>query len=578
MSIALDDFALKRARLRAAMQPRNDQTINELPLLSALNTDVVPIWRNGETAQVSVSSIVALTPGTTPQTDLTVYNVKAYGATGSYNGSTGTDDTAAIQSAINAAHAALGGIIYFPPGAYLISAALTIYSNCIVMGAGASALGVFTSGSTIVQRTLNADIFTTGTLAGGAGPVFSPAFRDLNLTYAGGLGSPTGGAAIRLAYCQTAWVERVYISTCYNGIVFGADTASPPSDPTVALWIWVRNCVVAGVVNSAFVVSGNTANLDIQSNLCFGFGGNSGPSVVMSMTALGYCDVLYFRFNDCESFGAGMLLNANSAVAGVSNGIVDSYIEGNIFDGFNNACLQLGATNLGVLGRIKCTSNWFTGSGNTVVLQAAGTGIVEDITFRGNFFSSSVGYGLVITGNAPPADIEVSDNQFYGNSGSSGGCMTIASGARVHVRDNMMSIRAGAPNNFGGINITAGVTDYIIEGNDVRHCASYGISNNAPTQGLARNNPGYNPIGIGTGSPSVPATTGTQGNPFPTDAMVYISSTSTTGLSVVISGYGGGSSAVSQATNTLASYRVPYGGLIGLTYGGTAPTWVWAVD
>jgi hypothetical protein len=53
-------------------------------------------------------------------TDLGWFNVMDYGATG--DGS--TDDTAAIQATIDAATAAGGGVIYFPPGIYLVSGAL----------------------------------------------------------------------------------------------------------------------------------------------------------------------------------------------------------------------------------------------------------------------------------------------------------------------------------------------------------------------------------------------------------------------------------------------------------------------
>lgn len=48
------------------------------------------------------------------------FNVKAYGATG--NGS--TDDTTAVQAAIDAAIAAGGGVVYFPRGVYKIGGAL----------------------------------------------------------------------------------------------------------------------------------------------------------------------------------------------------------------------------------------------------------------------------------------------------------------------------------------------------------------------------------------------------------------------------------------------------------------------
>ncbi len=62
-------------------------------------------------------------------TKFPVFNVKDYGAVG--NGS--TDDTTAIQAALNAANTATGGIVFFPGGFnYLISAPLVIYSNTTV--------------------------------------------------------------------------------------------------------------------------------------------------------------------------------------------------------------------------------------------------------------------------------------------------------------------------------------------------------------------------------------------------------------------------------------------------------------
>lgn len=53
-------------------------------------------------------------------TDLGLFNVMAYGATG--NGS--TDDTTAVQAAIDAAATAGGGVVYFPRGVYVIGGAL----------------------------------------------------------------------------------------------------------------------------------------------------------------------------------------------------------------------------------------------------------------------------------------------------------------------------------------------------------------------------------------------------------------------------------------------------------------------
>src|SRR5690242_6647096 len=61
-------------------------------------------------------------------------NVADYGAVGDDN----TDDTAAIQAAI-AALPAGGGLIYFPPGTYKITSAITVRSALTLKGSGSSA-------------------------------------------------------------------------------------------------------------------------------------------------------------------------------------------------------------------------------------------------------------------------------------------------------------------------------------------------------------------------------------------------------------------------------------------------------
>ncbi len=59
-----------------------------------------------------------------------VFDVKAYGATG--NGV--TDDATNVQSAITAAQA-VGGVVYFPPGTYLIGTALSFTGRMAIRGA-----------------------------------------------------------------------------------------------------------------------------------------------------------------------------------------------------------------------------------------------------------------------------------------------------------------------------------------------------------------------------------------------------------------------------------------------------------
>lgn len=118
-----------------------------------------------------------------------VYNVKTYGATG--NGS--TDDTAAIQAAINAVtgsaspaantRAALGPL-YLPPGAYKVTSDLVIQSveNFTMTGAGSGQTIIYASGAGFTQAVLfingsadgvfqGFDIRGDGTEASGSNPL-----------------------------------------------------------------------------------------------------------------------------------------------------------------------------------------------------------------------------------------------------------------------------------------------------------------------------------------------------------------------------------------------------------------------
>ena len=89
------------------------------------------------------------------------FNVKAFGAVG--DGS--TDDTTAIQNAINACHTAGGGTVWFPSGTYKLvtnplklysgtTPTIVAYSNITLAGSGSSA----TNGTIIEQTTTGVDV------------------------------------------------------------------------------------------------------------------------------------------------------------------------------------------------------------------------------------------------------------------------------------------------------------------------------------------------------------------------------------------------------------------------------------
>ncbi len=128
-----------------------------------------------------------------------VYNVKAYGAVGDGT----TDDSTAVQSAINAAQNGGGGIVYFPPATYRINAQLTFPA-----GSGL--------GKAVILEGAGADISYNGTPQGGTildlRATTSPAKIDCrfqgqleirNLTFLEGGGSNTGNPFLQTTNTAT---------------------------------------------------------------------------------------------------------------------------------------------------------------------------------------------------------------------------------------------------------------------------------------------------------------------------------------------------------------------------------------
>jgi len=147
------------------------------------------------------------------------YNVKAYGAIG--NGS--TDDTSAIQSAINAA-TITGGVVYFPNGTYRITSSLTYtspanadpYARVHFLGDGINASSIYqtTAGATALSLACN-----TGNPSATPPILVNPNVYTMveNLTFVGSGGdnsrgiSISGGAFFHFKSCFfTNWGYGVY--------------------------------------------------------------------------------------------------------------------------------------------------------------------------------------------------------------------------------------------------------------------------------------------------------------------------------------------------------------------------------
>lgn len=166
-------------------------------------------------------------------TDSTWHNVKNYGAVG--NGV--TNDSPAIQKAINAAALAGGGVVYFPPGTY--RANILIKSKVILEGAGTN-ITILKSRSNINKSVIQSDNFDkwSGTATFGGNVDFEirrmtiDGSKSTNLV--AGCGIRVYGKRFRLAeiVVQNAREDGIY--TEWGGV---ASYANPSEDQEA----WVLN-------------------------------------------------------------------------------------------------------------------------------------------------------------------------------------------------------------------------------------------------------------------------------------------------------------------------------------------------
>lgn len=147
-----------------------------------------------------------------------VYNVRDYGATG--NGT--TDDTAAIQDAINAAGAAGGGVVFLPPGTYLVSDTLEFYfPGVFLRGAGMW-------NTKLTRSTDYGDTIIFGGGQAGTGTLLSnTGISDLTII---STGLTTSGAHIRYSGVTRHQLKGIYLNNGFIGIRADALTAAYFSD------------------------------------------------------------------------------------------------------------------------------------------------------------------------------------------------------------------------------------------------------------------------------------------------------------------------------------------------------------
>jgi hypothetical protein len=146
----------------------------------------------------------------TANTYAQIYNVKAYGAVGDGV----TDDTAAIQAALNAALAAGGGAVMLFPGlTYKVTSKISIPSNCGLLGDGTST--IYAPAANFSNTSLSTRYTSTSAVIDMSGQTSSPYTPNANPFLI--------GVKIQSQVSQGRCVDAVVVRNATSAVVMGCE-------------------------------------------------------------------------------------------------------------------------------------------------------------------------------------------------------------------------------------------------------------------------------------------------------------------------------------------------------------------
>lgn len=469
-----------------------------------------------------------------------VFNVKDYGATG--DGA--TDDTSSINSAIAAANATSGGIVFFPLGTYIVSSGFTTpASYTVIRGVGMGSvikLASSWSGAQLFNLTNSYVTITGFTFVGGPNITASPnpAANIIQLTAAqyctiSDIDSYyVNGYIIQASGNATRGVQGLMINNIRgNKNGYGIHTLGH-SGSTYAIQAMITNIYMQQVslgdvlliedsydvqissVNSAVVgsVSSNASDLHIKGECASIFASSLDVGVYPTQPGATPCILI-------EAGSNGTPSNIH-----INNGIVQ---EGSI--GFSIAGTQIFISDFKIQ---------YMGT-HGVQIQSGSSGIIiKNCIFSLNGQTAGTNYEVDILSTT--AQIWISQNDFNTPRGSSSGQVTA-----VGHHSSSSNGAKWEDNNFGGTGFTASQ-----------------MFSTSPK--YAFHNRNYNPFG--SQSVSVPATgVATSGSPFERFFTITAGATSCT-IDIT------NGSTVTIPANAVLTLFVPPGATVTPTYS-DAPTW-----
>jgi pectate lyase-like protein len=385
---------------------------------------------------------------------ITVFNVKSAPYNGKGDGV--TDDTGAIQAAINDA-TAVNGIVYLTAGTWLFTPSMTalkitggpLLHHCIIQGAGkettilkasaaasTEALIKFTDApySAIKDLTIEASAGSAATLISFANAPYSD-IKDLTID---GTLATSGNYALLLTTCSYSEVSNIHVLNAYNiGIGFKScqslrihdsvvegsrnhtgiltnrsDLGAPDCSGTTISYCSVLNSFLGGI---QILESGETVDH------CYISGTSPGPYAgIYVARGARNCTISDNIIQYCGSVGIDVSFGTLSGYGPGDSG--PDISEGIIVVG-NNCSNNLGGGMSTASNGTIIANNIFKDNGNPNLAVSAGIGVVDarNVIIKGNIVGNSNGltnqkYGILFR-NAydNPINGTVIDNDLRGN-------------------------------------------------------------------------------------------------------------------------------------------------------------------
>jgi hypothetical protein len=417
----LTDFAAARANLGVGTGDGDLVSTNNLSDVANVATARTNLGLGGA-ALLSVGTTAGtVAAGDDPRFSATTlfFNVKNYGAVGDGT----TDDTSAIQTAINAAGTVFGGVVYLPPGTYAITGSgLTVGSFNVFYGGVIMGSGTFTR----LKKT------------SGSGPVITEAgnlvtMRDFLID--GNSTADTGLYVLRAHAGYQALHDNIFITGCISQCVYNkyGDTGN------------YRNCqFFSSACGVYYADDGHNSSFTDCWFYAVTYGvrhfGYNPPSGQTGYQPEG------ISYTGCKFVGLSMacaLEFTNALFITVMGCTIDQFAGSAIIITNNVSYITL-------------IGNWFgakaahTGGGNIINLFAN----CNRIKIAQNVFEGGSGwqiyYNSVSAGDI--YDVEISGNTF-GNSSAANGAVLIFNGSGVRFLSNYIRRELGGQTlNFVGVN------------------------------------------------------------------------------------------------------------------------------